>query len=112
MSKPPGTPERTAAALDLFQRAERYPLARVQALTNQGIWYRKRRDYETAAEKLREALALEPRRTRTRQILGEVRLFQVRALLEAERPEEAARACVAGMSEVLDPRLVELCTGE
>ena len=97
--------------LFIFQRAERHPLGRVQALTNQGIWYRRQRDFDTAADKLRQALALEPRRAKTRQLLADLRLHQVRTLLAEERPEAALQACVEGIREVGDARLVQLCSG-
>jgi hypothetical protein len=108
MTKQPGSPERTAAALELFQRAERYPLGQLFALTNQGIWYRRQRDFETAAAKLRQALAL-GQRGNAGTLLSDLRRFQVRTLLSAGRRDEAVLACIAGIREVADPRLVQLC---
>jgi tetratricopeptide (TPR) repeat protein len=110
MEGTPRSEEHMAAALDLFRRAERHELARVQAITNQGVWHRRQGDYDAAADAFRRALALEPRRTATRRYLASLRLLQVRTALDQRRRDRALEICVTATSErVADARLMELC---
>jgi Tfp pilus assembly protein PilF len=110
MTRPPHTEERMARAMELFRQAENYELGRIQALTNQGVWYRRHGDDAAAVEVYRRALALDPKRARTRQYLANVRVDQVRRALAEQRSGDARELCLAAMPEVgSDPRLAPLC---
>jgi len=108
---PPRTEERMAKAMELFKRAEAYDLGRLQALTNEGHWYKRRRQWDDAAQAFRSALALKPDRGKTRQDLADLRVQQSRAALAEGRTTEARQACLDGMADLgPDPRLMAWCT--
>jgi Tfp pilus assembly protein PilF len=101
---------RDAKAKALFERAETYDLGRLQALTNQGHWYKRKRQYEDAAQAFRRALALKPDRGKTRQDLADLRIQQSRAAAADGRPTEARQACLDGVKDLgPDPRLMAWC---
>jgi Tfp pilus assembly protein PilF len=107
---PPRTEDRMAKAMALFQRAEAYDLGRLQALTNEGHWYKRKRQYDEAAQAFRRALALKPDRAKTRQDLADLRIQQSRAALADGRTTEARQACLDGMGDLgPDPRLMGWC---
>jgi hypothetical protein len=107
---PPRTEERMAKAKALFKRAEAYDLGRLQALTNEGHWYKRKRQYEDAARSFRRALALKPDRAKTRQDLADLRVQQSRAAMADGRTTEARQACLDGMTDLgPDPRLMAWC---
>src|SRR6185369_7730671 len=90
--------------------AEAYDLGRLQALTNEGHWYKRRRQWDEAAQAFRSALALKPDRAKTRQDLADLRVLQSRAMVAEGRTAEARRACLDGMADLgPDPRLMAWC---
>lgn len=100
MKQTPLTHARAEAAFELFERAEAYPLGRVQALVNQGQWLRGAGRFDDALAKLRKALAEEPDRTAARAALAQTHFDQARALAATGRSREALDAIDAWEREL------------
>lgn len=100
MKQSPLTQQRAEAAFELFQRAEPYPLGRVQALVNQGQWLRGAGRFDEAIAKLREALVEEPDRTAARAALAQAYFEKARTLGAAGRSREALDAIDAWEREL------------
>lgn len=109
MKNPRVTKTRANEAFALFQQAERYPLGKVQALTNEGQWLALAGRSVDAADTYRRAIALEPDRPAAREGLASVLANQAEEFLASGRDSDALAVVRRALLDIgPDVRFVQL----